>query len=146
MNTFHTIVVPTDFSPYSEEAYRVALRLASATGARLVMLHIVHGTAVSTDTGGVISVPAKGEPENLTERLRAVYPGDGKVVVEHHLIISDRDSTKHILDFSEKLNCDFIVLGTHGRTGLKHLLFGSGAEEVVRRARCPVVVVKAPIT
>ena len=44
----------------------------------------------------------------------------------------------------DKLGCDLIVMGTHGRSWLKHRLFGSVAEEVVRRARCPVMVVKAP--
>jgi len=44
----------------------------------------------------------------------------------------------------EKLGCDLIVMGTHGRSGLKHLLFGGVTEEVVRRAHCPVMVVKAP--
>ena len=69
---------------------------------------------------------------------------DPKVRVEHEVIIADWPGAKHILEILDKLGCDLIVMGTHGRSWLKHVLFGSLTEEVVRRARCPVMVVKAP--
>ena len=62
----------------------------------------------------------------------------------HEVIVADRPGATHVLDILDKLGCDLIVMGTHGRSWLKHLLFGSVTEEVVRRARCPVMVVKAP--
>jgi nucleotide-binding universal stress UspA family protein len=64
--------------------------------------------------------------------------------VEHQVIVADKPSASHILEILDRLGCDLIVMGTHGRSWLKHLLFGSLTEEVVRRARCPVMVVKAP--
>jgi len=65
--------------------------------------------------------------------------------VEHQVIVADRSSAGHILEMLEKLGCDLIVMGTHGASWLKQRLFGSVTEEVVRCARCPVMVVKAPI-
>jgi nucleotide-binding universal stress UspA family protein len=50
----------------------------------------------------------------------------------------------HLLDLLEKRGCDLIVMGTHGHSWLRQRLFGSVTEEVIRRARCPVMVVKAP--
>jgi nucleotide-binding universal stress UspA family protein len=76
--------------------------------------------------------------------LRRAHPADEKISVEHRVIVAQRSGADHILEIVESLGCDLIVMGTHGRTGLKHLLFGSVAEEVVRKAHCPVMVVKAP--
>ncbi len=69
---------------------------------------------------------------------------DSTVHVEHDAIIADRADAEHILRILENRGCDLIVMGTHGRTGLRHLLFGSVTEEVVRKAHCPVMVVKLP--
>jgi nucleotide-binding universal stress UspA family protein len=62
------------------------------------------------------------------------------------VIVADRPRAGHILEMLDKLGCDLIVMGTHGRSWVKHRLFGSVTEEVVRLARCPVMVVKAPAT
>jgi len=67
------------------------------------------------------------------------------VPIEHRVIVDDRPNAAHILEILDKLGCDLIVMGTHGRRGWRHVLFGSMTEEVVRRARCPVMVVKAPV-
>jgi nucleotide-binding universal stress UspA family protein len=65
--------------------------------------------------------------------------------VEHDVIVAARPDASHILRILQERGCDLIVIGTHGRTGLRHLLFGSVTEDVVRRAQCPVMVVKAPV-
>ena len=69
---------------------------------------------------------------------------DPEVRVEHEVILSDRRDATHILQILQEQGCDLIVMGTHGRTGLLHRLFGSVTEDVVRRAHCPVMLVKAP--
>ena len=80
----------------------------------------------------------------MWEELRKIQPKDPTVHVEHEVIVADRPDAEHILGILEERGCDLIVMGTHGRTWLKHLLFGSVTEDVVRNARCPVMVVKAP--
>jgi nucleotide-binding universal stress UspA family protein len=82
---------------------------------------------------------------NLWERFEGIRPPDQRVRVSHQVIVADRPGAGHILDMLDKLGCDLIVLGTHGRSWLKQRLFGSVAEGVVRHAHCPVMVVKAPM-
>jgi hypothetical protein len=93
--------------------------------------------------GRFLADPGNGEAENLWKRFPSIQPTDPKVHVEHEVIVADRPSAAHILEILDKLGCDLIVMGTHGRSWLKQRLFGSVTEEVVRQARCPVMVVKA---
>jgi hypothetical protein len=66
------------------------------------------------------------------------------VAVEHEVIVAEKLDVSEVLKFVEAAGCDLIVLGTDGLTGMRHRLFGGLAEEVVRLARCPVMVVKGP--
>jgi nucleotide-binding universal stress UspA family protein len=138
------ILVPTDFSAHADEAFRVAHLLARTTGAEVVVFHVASPPAVVSEGGQLLANPGQAEAVNLWDHFRGLQPADAGVRVEHQVIVADRPRAGHILEMLDKLGCDLIVMGTHGRTGLKHLLFGSVAEEVVRLARCPVMVVKAP--
>ncbi len=68
---------------------------------------------------------------------------DSQIRVEHH--VAEGDPADEILGLCEAMRCDLIVMGTHGRTGLRRLLTGSVAEAVLRRAACPVLVVRTPL-
>ena len=80
--------------------------------------------------------------EPLRERLQQLRPEDQKVLVEHLLV--QGGAAEEILQVAQERKCDLIVMGTHGRTGLGRLLMGSVAEQVVRKASCPVLTVKTP--
>jgi nucleotide-binding universal stress UspA family protein len=144
MDAIRKILVPTDFSAHTEEACRVAHSLARAVGAEVILFHIARPPAVVTESGRFLADPATGNTTNLWDRFHNSQPNDPKVRVEHEVIVADKPGASHILELLDRLGCDLIVMGTHGSTWLKHLLFGSVTEEVVRRARCPVMVVKAP--
>jgi nucleotide-binding universal stress UspA family protein len=144
MDAIRKILVPTDFSAHADEAFRVAQTLARATGALVIAFHVAPTPAVVSDGGQVLTELGKGEPANLWERLKTLRPAEPGVRVEHQVIVATRPTARHILEILDQLGCDLIVMGTHGRRGLKQLLFGGVTEEVVRRARCPVLVVKAP--
>lgn len=144
MGAIRKILVPTDFSPYADEAFRVAHTLARAVGAEVVLFHVTQPPAVVSEGGRLLTDPASDNATNLWDRFQTIQPADFKVRVERQVIVADRPRASHILAILDKLECDLIVMGTHGRSGLNHLLFGSVAEEVVRQARCPVMVVKAP--
>ena len=144
MSTFRKILVPTDFSPHAQEAFRVAHDLAKATGATVVVFHVFRPPAVVSDGDRLLSAGARGETKDVWEELRKIQVKDPAVRVEHDVIMADRPDAEHILRILENRGCDLIVMGTHGRTGLRHLLFGSVTEEVVRKAHCPVMVVKLP--
>jgi nucleotide-binding universal stress UspA family protein len=92
---------------------------------------------------GVLIPPPAVDLEPLRERLQQLRPRDPKVPVEHRLV--QGDAATEMLQVAEETKCDVIVLGTHGRTGLGRLLMGSVAEQVLRKAPCPVVTVKTPL-
>ena len=143
MNAIRKILVPTDFSAHADEAFRVAHTLARAVGAEVILFHIAHPPAVVLEGGRLLADPGKGKAVNLWDRFHGIQPADPNVRVEHEVIVAAPPGVNHILEILDRLGCDLIVMGTHGRSWLKHRLFGSVAEEVVRRARCPVMVVKA---
>ena len=144
MNAIQKILVPTDFSPHADEAFRVANTLAKATGAEVIVFHVANPPVEATE-GGPLLEESRGKGTanvwDLFRKLQATEPG---VRVEHVTIVADRPSAAHVVEALEKAGCDLIVMGTHGRSWLRHRLFGSVTEEVVRLAPCPVMVVKAP--
>jgi nucleotide-binding universal stress UspA family protein len=144
MDAIRKILVPTDFSAHADEAFRVAHALARMIGAEVILFHIAQPPAVVSEGGRLLAGPGKGEAANLWDRFQHLQPADPKVRVEHEVIVADRPSAGDILDMLDKQGCDLIVMGTHGASWLKQRLFGSVTEEVVRRAHCPVMVVKAP--
>jgi len=139
MLAIRTILHPTDFSECSQYAFQLACAVAQAHGSHLHVLHIASHPVVA---------PVEGMPghyrEELTERLRGMRAVDPKVRVEPQLLFSG-DPVGEILRVAKDVKPDLVIMGTHGRTGLRRLLMGSVAEEVLRRASCPVVTVKAPV-
>jgi nucleotide-binding universal stress UspA family protein len=144
MNAIQKILVPTDFSAHADEAFRAALTLARATGAEVVVFHIAQPPVVAAEGGPLLAEPSDGGKANVWDRFHKLQPPDPGVRVEHVTIVSERPGAAHVLEILDKMGCDLIVMGTHGRSWLRHRLFGSVIEEVVRLAHCPVMVVKAP--
>jgi nucleotide-binding universal stress UspA family protein len=140
MLTIRTILHATDFSERSERAFHLACSLARDHGARLVILHVypppvAHGEVVARRQ-------PNGYEEELWNTLRQLQAPDPKVKVEHRL--EEGEAAAEILRVARESSCDLIVLGMHGRTGLRRLLMGSVAEQVVRQAPCPVLTVTTP--
>jgi nucleotide-binding universal stress UspA family protein len=137
MLPIETILYPTDFSPPAAAAFPLACALARDYGARLVVLH-VHSPVVVGEVG--IVVPESPEViEALRKKLAAVKPADPAVPVEH--CVDEGFPAEVILRVAREVSADLIVMGTHGRTGIRRVLMGSVAEEVLRRAPCPVMTV-----
>jgi nucleotide-binding universal stress UspA family protein len=139
-----TILHPTDFSASAEFAFRVACSLARDYGARLVLLHVIAPPPVG-NFGGMPVVPPP--PPELGRKeweanLRRLQPADVTIPVEYEL--QDGDAATEIIRAAESIPCELIVMGTHGRGALGRLLMGSVAEQVVRKAPCPVLTVKTP--
>jgi nucleotide-binding universal stress UspA family protein len=138
---FRTILHPTDFSPRAEFAFRVAAGLAKDHGARIVLLHVLPPVVIYDEMGPAVVPFAPEDIQALKNKLAAMtVPG---CVVDH--IVEVGDAGKAILDLAQERKCDLIVIGTHGRTGLGRLLMGSVAEQVLRKAQCPVLTVKTPM-
>jgi nucleotide-binding universal stress UspA family protein len=141
MQPMRTILFATDFSPTSEAAFEVARSLAKAQGARLVALHvapmeIVYGELLRPPTDPRLYL------NSLEDRLQQLKPTD--LDVAYHAIVREGDAVTEILRAADEVECDLIVIGSHGRTGLSRLVLGSVAEGVMREATCPVLTVKRP--
>jgi nucleotide-binding universal stress UspA family protein len=138
------ILHPTDFSEHSAYAFRLACSLARDHEARLIVLHVVAtlGPELVPVGPGEAQLQPEAYQQGLWRELRGIQSADPAVVVEHHL--AEGDAVAEILRFARETDCDMIVLGTHGRTGLERLLMGSVAEQIVRKAACPVLTVKSP--
>lgn len=137
----HTVLHPTDFSDRSAYALRLACALARDYDARLVVLTVAH---VPVFVGGEGMPPLSVEEirAEAEQRLRDLeIPIDG-IRVERRLEVGD--PAAEILNAARLAGADLIVMGTHGRTGLGRLLMGSVAEQMVRRADCPVLTVAHP--
>jgi nucleotide-binding universal stress UspA family protein len=143
---FQTLVHPTDFDEPSKEAFRVARSLALALGARLVVFHVVPPPAVVTQDGRVIRNPHDTEPTDLWAEYRALQADGPTAPVQYAVVVGPDSESRRLLEekIRELGEGALVVMGSHGRRGIRRLLWGSKAEEVVRECPCPVLVVKAP--
>jgi nucleotide-binding universal stress UspA family protein len=137
------ILHPTDYSATSRPALMEAINLAREHEAGLVLLHVVDslGPEQLTYRESVSADQPAAYRRQLFNELRHVLPAEIHLHVDY--VLSEEDPLTAILRTQAELGCDLVVLGTHGTTGLRHWFTGSVAEEVVRRAPCPVLVVKA---
>ena len=141
MLPIQTIVHPTDFSEGSALAFRLACSLARDYEARLVVVHVAEPPLPLYASGVVLPQPLPSR-EPLRARLQAMIGQQPGVQMEYRLV--DGSAAIEILRLAKEVECNLIIMGTHGRTGLGRLLMGSVAEHVVRQAPCPVLTVKSP--
>jgi nucleotide-binding universal stress UspA family protein/quercetin dioxygenase-like cupin family protein len=144
MSSIKTVLHPTDFSPNSEPALQTACSLARDYKAKLVLLHVMRPYAaplMGEESPNPLQV-AESQAW-MRERFNWPDPSDSTIRVEHR--VAEGDAPDEILRLAQALKCDLIVMGTHGRQGLGRLLTGSVAEQVLRRAGCPVLAVKTPL-
>jgi nucleotide-binding universal stress UspA family protein len=134
------ILVATDFSDQAHKALEWARSLADAFGAKLVLLHVIDifsMAEVGCVMGGADPLPLLQEQAHKRmAELRTLIP-DAQTVVRE---ASPRPT---IVDAALELDCQMIVMGTHGRSGLAHLLLGSVAEYVVAHSKVPVLTVRS---
>lgn len=137
-----TILCPVDFSPASEEAVRVAAEEAERRDTSLDLLHVwTPQPAFLTDSmGAAIEVPPP--LDELRAQLDAIHPPLPPNRVRRHVAVGSAVDT--IVDMSEDLNAELIVMGTHARHGLARWILGSVVEPVLRMAPCPVLVCRGP--
>jgi nucleotide-binding universal stress UspA family protein len=138
-----TVVVGVDFSELSREAVRVATSLARASGD--AELHLVHVLAPPVMTGDVpVTLPLEGMAQtaraNLARLNAETLAQAGGVPVIARVVVGVPQEV--VPKLAGELRADLVVVGTHGRTGLSRLVFGSVAEAIVRRAPCSVLTVK----
>jgi universal stress protein A len=149
--SWKTILVPHDFSASANHAAALARDVAKVHGARLVLLHVVElPYQVTPDT--VIVTDQTGAPMNIREYavttaeahladLVARLTKDG---VAASSVVRVGNAVDEVLRYADEQHADLIAMGTHGRTGLAHVIVGSVAERVVRGAKMPVLTARSP--
>jgi nucleotide-binding universal stress UspA family protein len=145
--TLKTILCPVDFSDLSLNALKFAVELASTFRAELHLLHVFEGyDAISLNPELAMSPMPEWLPKlrQLCHEKLAALPSADLAARCPAIVRADREGSAihEILEYVSHHKIDLIVLATHGRTGLKHLLMGSVAENVVRSATCPVLTVR----
>lgn len=137
------ILFPTDFSPFAERASEYAVSLAKKYGSTLYVLHVIEQFTYIIDIGidfrteTSLEATARKLLDNTVASLK-------KHGIEIEEVLLSGNPFAEIVRFASRENIDMIVMATHGRTGLEHMLMGSVTEKVVRRAPCPVLTVKKP--
>lgn len=138
------ILVPTDFSEHSRDALRYAIAFGKRFNATLTLLNLIYPQYYVTnpdylpyDFGELFEETRRAAKRDVAALVEATSFGG----VPFKTRIEEGHPTEHILEFAAKSGADLIITSTHGRTGLKHAVLGSIAEQVVRYAKCPVLVV-----
>jgi nucleotide-binding universal stress UspA family protein len=152
MGAYRKILVAVDGSTASAKGLREALRLAKAEGARLFILHVVDEYPAFAALDGMMMAGAPGADlvPALREGGKRVLANAQRLALKHKVkakaILREMLSgpaAYPIVREARKVGADLIVLGTHGRRGVRRLVLGSDAEQVVRTAPVPVLLVRA---
>jgi nucleotide-binding universal stress UspA family protein len=142
----HNVLVAVDFSEYSAAALRYGMFLAESFSANLILAHAAEPYICAEDLAAGLTVSAVDARciEIQTAKLESLRQ-TVKTSVSAVSVVTKGTPWSQIVAMAKTSNADLIILGTHGRTGLKHALMGSTAERVVRHAACPVLVVHLPV-
>jgi universal stress protein A len=136
------ILAPIDFSDSSLQALDVARDLASRYGSEIVLVHVVpvipEGADILSETSNEKDLTEQAQPQlaELVDQLKQ------QGLRARAIIGEGNDAGPEILRIADAEHADLIVIATHGRTGLRRLAFGSVTEKIVRKADCPVLVLR----
>jgi nucleotide-binding universal stress UspA family protein len=144
MSRFNSILVPVDFSGCSDAALDAAVELAQKLGAKLRLVHVYHPPTLMFDPYGI--QPAEPflleAPEAARKRLEQELKKVEAAGVQVEADVRQGVPAEEIVAEARECGADLIVMGTHGHTGLEHVLLGSVAERTVRLSDSPVLTVK----
>lgn len=147
MELIKNILVPIDFSDYSKNALKYAVQFAKQFSAKIFLVYVVEPMIYPADFSmGQVAIPStdidlnKRAEEELNNLAGTIDPS-----VKAETVIKTGKPFVEINETAQEKNIDLIIIATHGHTGVEHLLFGSTAEKVVRKAPCPVLTLREPI-
>ncbi len=142
------ILVPIDFSDYSKSALKYAQEFSKYFNAEIFLIYVVEPMVYPPDFSmGQIAIPTidieldKRAKEELEKLARNEIPED----IKFQIIIKTGKPFVEIIQTAKELDVDLIIIATHGHSGVEHILFGSTAEKVVRKAPCPVLTLREPL-
>ena len=148
MGGIKKILVPIDFSDYSKNALKYAVQFAKHFNAKMYLIYVVEPVIYPADFSmGQVAIPSTDI--DLSKRAEEELNNLAKTAIDPALkvecIIKTGKPFVEINDTAAEKDVDLIIIATHGHTGVEHMLFGSTAEKVVRKAPCPVLTLREPI-
>jgi nucleotide-binding universal stress UspA family protein len=142
--TFQKILIAVDEGPVAAHAVTVGTELAKALNAEVAFVNVVEIEMAASGDSGISPTETMALLERDARRLLATCAESARLRAQPLQFVVFGKPGHEILKTAEEWAADLIVIGTHGRAGVSHLLLGSVAESVVRRARCPVLTVRPP--
>jgi len=139
------ILVPTDFSGLSCEAFSWATLLAKVFKAKIVIVHVISGRdaeEMTAQPGNPWESVLEREDQTMIESFQRCLQSDIYRAVAVQTLVKVGSADEKIVEAAQEKAANLIVMATHGRTGLYHALMGSVAEKVVRQAPCPVLTIR----
>jgi len=148
MEQIKKILVPIDFSDYSKNALKYATQFAKQFNAKIYLVYVVEPMIYPADFSmGQVAIPSTDidlhsrAEEELKKLSKDIVNGNSRV----EILIKTGKPFVEIIEAASANDIDLIIIATHGHTGVEHLLFGSTAEKVVRKAPCPVLTLREPV-
>ena len=141
------ILVPIDFSDYSKSALKYAVNFCKNCNAEMVLIYVVEPVIYPPDFSmGQIAIPTTGleMDKRAAEELDKLAEKEIPSSLTVKKIIKTGKPFVEIIETAAEEDIDMIIIATHGHTGVEHILFGSTAEKVVRKAPCPVLTLREP--
>lgn len=148
MKLIKNILVPIDFSDYSKNALRYAVQFAKYFEAKMYLIYVVEPMIYPADFSmGQVAIPSMDADlqNRAEEELKNLANNFVDFSLELETLIKTGKPFVEINETAKEIDADLIIMATHGHTGVEHLLFGSTAEKVVRKAPCPVLTLREPI-
>jgi nucleotide-binding universal stress UspA family protein len=148
MENINKILVPIDFSNYSKNALRYAVNFAKKFNSKIYLVYVVEPVIYPSDFSmGQVTFPVSDIEmnERAKDELESLAKTEIGSQFEVETVIKTGKPFVEINETASELDIDLIIIATHGHTGMEHLLFGSTAEKVVRKAPCPVLTLREPV-
>jgi nucleotide-binding universal stress UspA family protein len=143
MITLKKILCPIDHSDCSKEALRYAVSFAMKDEAKLYLLHVIDIRSFDESIDAMSKqIPDDETLNQLKTKLLDCIPEEIRSGMDVEAIVVQGIPFAEIISTARKENIDMIVIGSHGRTGIAHIMLGSVSEKVIRKAPCPVLTVR----
>lgn len=148
MELIKKILVPIDFSDYSKKALQYTVKFAEEMNAEISLVYVIEPVVYPADLSmGQMVIPQSdiNLSHKSAEELETFAKSEIGEKLNYKVMVKTGKPFIEIIETAKEINADLIIISTHGHTGVEHLLFGSTAEKVVRKAPCPVLTIREPI-
>ena len=146
--TIKKVLVPIDFSDYSKSALKYAVNFTKSFNAEIILIYVVEPVIYPPDFSmGQIAMPSINTEwdDRAKDELAKLAKNEITGVNSVKTVIKTGKPFVEIIETAKEENVDLIIIATHGHSGVEHILFGSTAEKVVRKAPCPVLTLREPL-